>query len=39
MPARRQVLYLEDLAPGQRFGSAALVVEASDIKAFAGRAS
>src|SRR4051812_9537009 len=29
------IMYLEDLAPGQKYGSGTLRVEAADIKAFA----
>jgi acyl dehydratase len=36
-PARASELYLDDLAPGQRFGSGRLRVEADEIKAFAAR--
>jgi acyl dehydratase len=33
----RPALYLEDLRVGQRFGSGSVVVDASEIKAFAGK--
>ena len=33
----RPVLYLEDLQVGQRFGSGSVVVDANEIKAFAGK--
>ena len=36
-PARRTAQYLEDLAPGQRFASGRLRVEAGDIRDFAAR--
>jgi acyl dehydratase len=35
--ASRNVQYLEDLAPGQRFGSGRLRVEAAEIREFAAR--
>jgi acyl dehydratase len=36
-PARASELFLEDLAPGQRYGSSRARVEADEIKAFAAR--